>query len=976
VDLYRTILTHAAEGVLGEWGEKAAMGRILRYRLRVAGPTTLELYGSKNTASLSGPVTFNELFDDYSNPNTRANLNPFGDYTYLDARLILKPKTRREADNFVNALDKQEESVIFTWIAADKTAEVIIKDIIDIQNPEALAKYLKENVPQNYWEKEPGWAVLKDRYDIHTLKSKRFEGGVQLLAVTSGQVNDDETHTLTRRVCVDVKPDDDGQKFNLNKWNDSHEISKLYESDYLIAVASFRDSGGSATRPPMAAYVKLGKRIREADFFRDMVAALDDPSPIDPTGRTFKNPGGGGITTYEDSQTKRRFFRAKAPTLSRTDLILLKFAPGDFAHMIPEDAETAEEIFYGPTNYAVYIDSGSSSLSTSSGFGFLLNGSTVYNIGGVHRSGGYIFQYDPGANGLCLMYYGYNGGTYAWLNISGAQYWGVRSMYFYDAVNESFSAPKNIFFSAPGEEEPREENFSVNAGAGPDVGLKYRLPLSAGSNAYPNSVASFSESREVFANDPYSSQSNGSQRLAVYSPKHMQSWHASFDETGNTSTQIFDMLDTNNKDARIGFRWDRSWHIPNTDIWKLRQILKLTILEVTKDIAASDIEPEWQGNIHHTGGSGAASTVHQEGDLFVRAELIHLKNGETDWNDSRNYVYSKPVWYGKFKGDAWRGDDPSPFKKMGNSMQHLVADPEPRDGNAQSFRRRGMRVRSWKEAFKGWNFSKVEEDETGNYHYVWWDFVNSNDVVYDKNNPFGNAGADTGPEKMPPDFYEAADSVWTPPIAIDLNGGAVAQTSGFNTADGFGQYKYNQSVGGAMRDDGVMVYSGDYGDQIYGRLSYLRKWGDATPLFGLYAVRGWDLGTSRRNSYVYDSTGNTSKRFLSVFQGMRFPYKPGGASPDREPTQSGQTAHSKYTAKRDRIIGFRFWGAEMNIYDSWIGEGFSPREVRAILGLRGKNLDESDEEYLQFIRGTYVHANPGKLDLEDANFYVPTDEEN
>jgi hypothetical protein len=308
---------------------------------------------------------------------------------------------------------------------------------------------------------------------------------------------------------------------------------------------------------------------------------------------------------------------------------------------------------------------------------------------------------------------------------------------------------------------------------------------------------------------------------------------------------------------------------------------------------------------------------------------------------------------------------------MGNSMQHVVADPEPLDGDAQSFRRRGMRVRSWKEAFKGWNFSQLDEDAAGDYHYVWWDFVNDKRADYNATNPFGNDGAD-GPEKMPPDFYEAADSVWTPPVAIDLNGGAVQQTNGYNTLTGFGQYGYGQFVSGDVvsgdaGEDEVRVYNGIYENMIYNRLSVLRPWRDTlpnqtTPIFGLYAVRGWDFGTSRYGS-VYDKD-NTSRRFLKVFQGMRIPYKPSNINLHREPSKPGKSANSDYSAKRDRVIGFIFWGADINVYDSWISEGFSPREVRAILGLRDGMTDAE-------VRDTYVGAASGKPTVEADGFYVP-----
>jgi hypothetical protein len=90
---------------------------------------------------------------------------------------------------------------------------------------------------------------------------------------------------------------------------------------------------------------------------------------------------------------------------------------------------------------------------------------------------------------------------------------------------------------------------------------------------------------------------------------------------------------------------------------------------------------------------------------------------------------------------------------------------------------------------------------------------------------------------------------------------------------------------------------------------------------------------------------------------MRLPYRPIQAG-HREPYDSS------YGAARARVIGFRFWSANMYIYDSWIGEGFSPREVRAILGLSEGTTDEET-------RKNYVYSTSGEPALETDGFYVP-----
>jgi hypothetical protein len=133
-------------------------------------------------------------------------------------------------------------------------------------------------------------------------------------------------------------------------------------------------------------------------------------------------------------------------------------------------------------------------------------------------------------------------------------------------------------------------------------------------------------------------------------------------------------------------------------------------------------------------------------------------------------------------------------------------------------------------------------------------------------------------------------------------------------------------------------------------------------------MRGWDYG-SNGGATNNDTTSSkpSTRRFLIVHQGLRLPYHPNGAY-SREP------GHSNYTADRDRLIGFRTWNTAYNIsfYDSWIGEGFSPREVRAILGLVS---DDKTPEGRTVIRGTYVYSSAadelGKSDLEKQGYYVP-----
>jgi hypothetical protein len=413
----------------------------------------------------------------------------------------------------------------------------------------------------------------------------------------------------------------------------------------------------------------------------------------------------------------------------------------------------------------------------------------------------------------------------------------------------------------------------------------------------------------------------------------------------------------------------------------MRHIMKFTVLEVTKDITQSQIGKDETGQYWHepiapAEGSGDAAVVHKAGDMFVRAEMIQLRKNPRnptmaiDPNNSRNYVYSKPIWFGKIKGDSWSGDDASPFKKMGDTMSHIVAPMEPRAGDAQSYRRRGMRVRSWKEAFYGQDFfnSPTVDDNTGeaNYNREW--FVSTPPPDY--------------PNK---DYMGDPKAIWTPPIAINLNALATAQ-SGSIASNTFGQYQLStQTVGRAsVTVDGKTqtAYNGKYDDRIYGRLSLLRPYGNNKPLHGLYALQGWDYGYNDNTGAVYDSASNSAKRFLMVVRGMRLPYNLHQFSANanaydaikssyynREPGRTGN-----YKADRERVLGFRFWinsgTASTKIYDIWIGEGFTPWEVREVLGLdltkypvrvlgpdSADKYDETDFAQWRKIRKLYIQDN-------------------
>ncbi|MDR1137957.1 MAG: prepilin-type N-terminal cleavage/methylation domain-containing protein, partial [Synergistaceae bacterium] len=598
---------------------------------------------------------------------------------------------------------------------------------------------------------------------------------------------------------------------------------------------------------------------------------------------------------------------------SRGPQMMLTLSDKYFRHL----NEGLDEDLYGVTNYSLYIDkrllttpnsrkavdenSKPGDFMPDGGIGILLNGSAVETVNITSNkktakenfSSGYMFEWDPGAEGL-TMRFGYYSSTVGRPAGDGAVatvssffdnaswiLWGVQPLYAYDAakswpvpgdgtIKRSLSAPAQIAFFPNARDDPksldlRVEDFEDHVLAPLSMiekpvwkdekalkalakrwvgwGVYYRPPflpridsdrknnrdkkddrhgahdLNEGkSGSYgPSPIRIFSRGRDSVGLNHWNLDGNGggtkdlwfggsygttwgpSGLGSVYTFQHAQTWHlynnmqwewmTGKNEAGDSKEKIHTKKDFvyGGGDYRSGWRFDAEYNFSEkfgksyidfaTTLpkeWTRRHILKLTVLEVTRDILAAEVEPEWQKTLHHRhyrnsdlGGALAALTggdiIHKAGDMFVRAELIQLKSAVDDnatqddrIYDSRNWVYSKPLWYGKFRGDGWRGrsDDPkdntnwSLFKRMGMSMMHLVADPEPASGDAQSFRGivhgettaeqvmlkkgsdgksigpgRGVRVRSWKDHFRGWLFIDTPGDNFDNPRKVNYPYV-------------------------------------------------------------------------------------------------------------------------------------------------------------------------------------------------------------------------------------------------------------
>jgi hypothetical protein len=427
---------------------------------------------------------------------------------------------------------------------------------------------------------------------------------------------------------------------------------------------------------------------------------------------------------------------------------------------------------------------------------------------------------------------------------------------------------------------------------------------------------------------------------SVYAFWHPQTWHlyGNMDwerkHVNPGSAHLKKDFHHSSGDWRSGWRFDIEYNLdkninkPDIDFtkslpreWARRHILKLTVLEVTRDIEAREVEPEWRDRIHHEDyrdetteqlrdafTHNPGDVIHKAGDLFVRAEMIQLKRAtdnsaqEDSWiYDSRNWVYSKPLWFGKFRGDGWRGKgDPeeattwSLFKRMGMSMMHLVADPEPVSGDVQSFRGivhgespayldsgleaktgpgRGVRVRSWKDHFRGWPFSDDPAFNRKNPRLMYPAASYSRNLEKDTRNIFGSDRSLLHPDLTFTDDMHRnkrtaplidklkdlerkhrLDGVWTPPAAIDLNGWALNVTKSIPplpeidkvadpTHSSFGSDSYDHQEGLRPQKKGFSD------DDIH----YVNQWGGAGPssssryeTFGQYAFKGQQVQYERR----------------------------------------------------------------------------------------------------------------------------------
>ncbi|GHV51569.1 hypothetical protein FACS1894216_05950 [Synergistales bacterium] len=930
---------------------------MLRYLADPDEPPTLDQFGSSNEEGINPSAVALDGYFDYGQPDTWTYLEPFHLNTYIDAVLTFPQSLQKVLDPAAPpkltliAFDQTAFSSALTSVGIDfKGGAAKPADIEEAKEwSDKLLTLLKARIVENATFKFNNPTV----YDVPLgdLKANPFDANDMKILLTT---DTDETSSGKYKMR------------NRFSFTDTRaEVFPEYNGAYLIMLAHYKKQGVSEWGL-LASFVQLGNYSADTlftDIMKEVMASTHNQAGS-PTHFNYTQAKYGTIT-YDAAANKGRgtfTVTGNSGGSSASPKVMIELGEQYFSHM----QKAGKPVLYGATNYALYVDAElpvASNATIDGGYGIFLNSSEALKNGNADEwfTSGYVFQFDPAACGFPIRYFGYGGAVSAYNELTGGvSAFGARPMYFYDAAKPGYPAPKAItYFTGATGAATATENFNLNAGAAAGDSVNYRLPfravaanyqneityditvntLGTGNLVYGFTVDNANNLRRANRRDLHlpTAAPNGARYgvsenyHSVYFPKLMQSWHMypgtnPSDMTTGTGTGSI----AAGTDNRIGYRWDRGWNV-DTATWRLRHILKLTLLEITQNITPTMVTSDWRADIHHTGAAtGNAAVIHEAGDMFVRVEMIQIRPGGDPYN-SRDYIYSKPIWYGKFKGDSWSGGDPSPFKKMSNKMPTVVADMEPKYGDSQSYRRRGMHVRSWKDAFNGWDFTNYNQAD------AWYSRKSIN--------------------TLPPDF-DRDGKVWTPPIAIDLNASNAAANannitqSGNNTnATTFGLYQDTAQRINRENRTGY-AYNGSYanGNKLYGRLSLLRNQGNATPIHGLYALRGWDYGTNYVNNVTYDTTNATtynSKRFLTVVQGLRLPYMPYGVDAagnaktyyHRDPTGTTNPplghARDEYRKDRKRIIGYRFWSSNVpfKVHDTWIGEGFAPWEVREILGL-------------------------------------------
>ncbi|MDR1379319.1 MAG: prepilin-type N-terminal cleavage/methylation domain-containing protein [Synergistaceae bacterium] len=1065
VALNRARLVHTLEGVMGEDNVSIDAtftgGPILRYRtILVKDNSEVDLFGSLNTDD-------DAVHFDYTKPDTWDRVKHYTPVTKIDATLNLSREVH-------NRLDPMEPPV-FTWIVAQtelffsKYPE-LSGDLFDrLEKTEKQEKLLRVLKADSYLKNHLNDRTVdkKATKDPSQIKEKPFEQGYRVLEVSRGKQINADTY---------------GTEFYLHLGGIINTMLRQpgdYQGALLISIAHYKDKDGTWNMAP--AFATLGEDQSSGNLWERVMDIVNKRGTFG-GGMLNEHIHFGKIVPALDQSTGRWTFTAYGGYNARRrgPQILLTLTDEDFQHLKPKDSSKPN--LYGVTNYTLYLEGQlayTKSKALDGGYGVLLNGTTPQTVQvGIDKvneylSSGYMFQLDPGAGGYLMRYAYYKEANLNQVSLLANEEnrlnvydhdvgvtFGVHPLYAYDASKSYHGKPRTNeapqvvnFFTTSNSADLTVLSEDLNKHVGvlnPEQRIYYRLPFmppsenGGGSEPYytrESVLRTFTRGRDkiglshyVDYGGPYGMTYGGSSR-SVYNPKHMQTWQLYYKESDVNGTHDPETKVTMDfpykNDTRKGYRWDMreikdgaSKGVPI--VWRTRHLVKLTVLEITRDILASEVEEDWRSRIHHDGSTDMTydpkDIIHQAGDLFVRLEMVQVKNIDdnvaNDINDSRQYYYSKPIWFGKFRGDYWRGDSPSLFKKMGNNMAHTVSPPEPKGGDRKTFQRRGMRIRSWKDNFVGWDF---ENPNHASGTYTWKD-----DLI--------------GKKPRHPDLTLGNDTVWTPPIAIDLKGYGVqgdwgnhgqhpkiqnewqnpehsqfghnsvgangevgTNNKGFTNdvhsnyqwgdrrGDTYGNYAFvGQKVKFERREKGnnpsyVYAYNGYYDDKIYGRLSIQRHYGVSTPLYGLYALRGWDYllqDFTSASGPTYDFNGLSyadvagkrfsypNKRFLMVVQGLQMSYQPSRIDLKGDFVQPNLNAGSinyyrrapagtpdvVFRKDRVRTLGFRFWsgpggktmiGANLNnpnqfkFYDMWFDEGFTPKEVRTILGLDPKQFTDS-----------------------------------
>ncbi|MDR1377046.1 MAG: hypothetical protein LBJ22_06010 [Synergistaceae bacterium] len=625
VALDRSRLVHAIEGVMGEDNVSidAAFpgGPILRYRaMPLDNSVEVNLFGSLNTNDTTASF-------DYGKPDTWGRIEHYSTVTKIDATLSLSKDAQDRMD--------PTEPPVFTWIVAQtdtffsKYPELSGDLFEKLKKTEKQGKLLRVLKADNYLQNRIDDRAAGRKVSPNQLKNASFEQGYRILEVSSGKQM--KTNTYSTEFCLDL-----GGIVNtlLRQPGD-------YQGARMIVVAHYKDKDGTWNMAP--AFSGLSEDSSSGGLWERVMDVATGTGAF-AGGMLNQHKDFGSIVSVFDKNAGRWNFTAYGGYNARRrgPQMLLTLTAEDFKHLKPKDPSKLD--LYGVTNYTLYLEGQltytAKAKTLDGGYSVLLNGSApqTVQLGSIkeHLSSGYMFQLDPGAGGYLMRYAYYktpnlnqvsiintaNGDNY--LNVYDHDVgvaFGVHPLYAYDASKARHGKPRTMeapqivnFFAAQSSADLTvlSEDFNRHVGVlNPEQRIFYRLPFmpqggkdAGGTDPYytrESVMRTFTRGRDKIGlshylayGGPYGMTYGGSSR-SVYSPKHMQTWQLYYKESDTKGTHDPETKITmdfpSKSDTRQGYRWDlREIKDGGTKevpiVWRTRHLVKLTVLEITRDILA------------------------------------------------------------------------------------------------------------------------------------------------------------------------------------------------------------------------------------------------------------------------------------------------------------------------------------------------------------------------------------------------------